>query len=265
MSIRYPYHRYLAYRLLSGDSVDDLRAHIRDLEYCPPSREEIAAVDNDLSRMRLSSVDPRKELGLEFFDRQGPSITAMYWLVETPLARGVAEKMLLDRVDTRVVASVIGYKFDTRVTVEAVNMFRDGFWDTINLGPVDFATYFHAAGQRKPDPPPSLVPLTQRPQYSGWSQGFVPTEEDLSVEEMIRNIAVDSYFRFKELSSKSDVDSQKQALGFAGMVLKTAPTAMRKANAKRVDDVPALMPLLTYPQDTVPTIEELDNDVDDDQ
>lgn len=263
MSTRYPYHRYLAYRLLSGDSVDDLRAHIRDLEYHPPSRDDVVAMDNEISRLQLSGRDPRKEMGLEFFDRQGPSTTAMYWLVETPLARGVAEKMLLDRVDTRAVASVLGYKFDTRVTVESVNMFRDGFWDTINLGPVDFAAYFHAAGKRKPDPPPSLVPLTQRPHYSGWSQGHLPTEDDLSVEEMIRNIAVDSYFRFKELSSRPDVDSQRQALGFAGMVLKTAPTAMRKANAKRADDVPALMPLLTYPQDSVPTIEELDNDVDD--
>jgi hypothetical protein len=88
----------------------------------------------------------------------------------------------------------------------------------------------------------------------------VPGDDELSVEDMIRNIAVDSYFQFKELSSRQDVDSKRQALVFAGMVLKTAPTAMRKA--RKTDAPPPLAPLLSYPEDNVPTIEELDNDVD---
>jgi hypothetical protein len=262
--VRYPYHRYLAYRLLSGDGIDEVRDHIRDLEFHPPSVDDAEALRSEITFMSVSGRDVREELGLSFFDRKSPSTESMLWIVETSLAREVAEKMLLDRVDTRVISSVLSYKFDARVTVEAVNMFRDGFWDTITLGPVDFAAYFHAAGQRKPDPPPALVPFEQRRHYASWSNGHVPSEEDLSVEEMIRNIAVDSYFRFKELSSRKDVDSQKQALNFAGMVLKTAPTAMRRAQARREDEIPPLLPLLTYPEDSVPTIEELNNEVDDD-
>lgn len=257
---RYPYHRYLAYQLLNGDDVDAVVAHMRDLEFVPPRRADVERLAYDVAKASLAREDLRAELGLGFFDEPGPSLDAMFWLVETVAARAVAEKMLLDRVEPRVVAAVVGHKFNARVTVEAVDMFRNGFWDTVTLSPVDFAEYFHLGGQRKPDPPPTRVPLNQRPSYVSWSEGVVPDDDSLSVEDMIRNIAVDSYFQFKELASRQDTDSKRQALSFAGMVLKTAPTAMRKA--RKTDAPPPLAPLLEYPQDTVPTIEELDNDVD---
>lgn len=258
---RYPYHRYLAYQLLNGDAVDAVVAHMRDLEFITPCRDDVERLALDIARASLAHEDLRQTLGLGFFDEPGASLDAMFWLVETVAARNAAEKMLLDRVEPRVVAAVIGHKFSARVTIESVDMFRDGFWDTITLSPVDFAEYFHTGARRKPDPPPPRVPLNQRPSYTSWAEGVVPDDEDLSVEDMIRNIAVDSYFQFKELSSRPDTDSKRQALGFAGMVLKTAPTAMRKA--RKTDAPPPLAPLLSYPEDTVPGIEEIDNDVDD--
>jgi hypothetical protein len=258
---RYPYHRYLAYQLLNGDDVDAVISHMRDLEFIAPRRPDVEKLSADISRSHLAGENLRQAMRLEFFDDAGPSLEAMFWLVETMSARSVAERMLLDRVDTKTVAAVLAHKFDVRVSVDAVEKFRDGFWDTVTLSPVDFAEYFHIGGRRKPDPPPTRVPLNQRPSYVSWSEGVVPDDDSLSVEDMIRNIAVDSYFQFKELSSRPDVDSKRQALSFAGMVLKTAPTALRKT--RKNEAPPPLAPLLEYPQDTVPTVEELDNDVDD--
>lgn len=258
---RYPYHRYLAYQLLNGDDPSTVCSHMRDLEFTPPRTRDVEKLAKSIAMANLSGENLRQDLNLGFFDEAGPSLDAMFWLVETVSARRVTEKMLLDRVDPKVVAAVVGHKFDTRVTIESVAMFRDGFWDTVTLSPVDFADYFHLGGARKPDPPPARVPLNQRPSYASWNEGVVPDDDELTVEDMIRNIAVDSYFQFKELSSRPDVDSRRQALGFAGMVLKTAPTAIRKA--RKPEAPPPLAPLLVYPSDNVPTIEELDNDVDD--
>ncbi len=257
---RYPYHRYLAYQLLNGDDVSAVCRHMSDLEFTPPRAADVETLSREFARASMSRENLRQTLRLGFFDEPSQALDAMFWLVETVAARRVAERMLFDRVSAGVVAAVVGHKFDARVSVEAVEMFRDGFWDTITLSPVDFAEYFHLGGARKPDPPPTRVPLSQRPSYTSWSEGLVPGDDELSVEDMIRNIAVDSYFQFKELSSRQDVDSKRQALVFAGMVLKTAPTAMRKA--RKTDAPPPLAPLLSYPEDNVPTIEELDNDVD---
>jgi len=263
--IIYPYHRYMAYRLVSGDRPGEVCKNIEDLGFLPPKLSDVEKLRDNMTRARISGSDLFKELKLEVFERTGPSADAMYWIVETPAARASAEAMLIDRVDLKAVAAVLGHKFNARVTAESVEMFRDGFWDTVTLTPMDFSFYFRLGGKKKPEPPPERVPLSHREHYTSWRNGVVPGDEEISVEEMIRSIAVDSYFQFKELSSRPDPESRKQALSFASMVLKTAPVAMRKSSAKNGLQVPALAPILTYPADTALSLEDLEDAREDDQ
>jgi hypothetical protein len=258
---RYPYHRYLTYLVLSGENTDDVISNLSDLEYVPPEAADVDAI-RDGFRGRLFTADLRESLGLSFFDGDSSSTLHMFWIVETAAVRSCAEHLLLDRVDPDAVSTILGLKFGREVTRRGVEMFRDGFWDTTTLTAVDFTNYFRRGGKRKPDPPPSAVPLTQRPAYAAWAEGIIPDETQLPVEDMVRSISVDSYFRFKNLSSRPDVDSQRQALSFASMVLKTGTaqkqlSAIAKARGKGAGTDMSLKPMLEYPDNPVPTLADL--------
>lgn len=247
---RYPYHRYLTYQVLNGDDVDDVIGHMRDLEYAPPLSEDIEEMCGHLRRRRVTHA-VRERHGVLFFDDEAMDI--VNWIVETPVARTCAERMLLDRVHPKHVATILGLKFGLRVSALAIDRFRDGFWDTATLTNVDFAEYFRLGGRRKPEPPPTS--LASRPAYSAWREGLIPDEEDLSPDAMIREIQVDAFMRYKETSDRND---HKTAMDYAKLVLKTAPARKSLYEAKRTTgDVMAIKPLLKYPEETVATIGEL--------
>ena len=254
---RYPYHRYLAYQLLNGDAVADVIAHMRELEYIPPLPEDVDELAGHVRRQRAYK-DARARYQVEFFDAKTPSADEMRWLVETPRARTCIERLLLDRVYPEYVATIASLKFGRKMTMQAVEFFRDGFWDTSLLTTVDFAEYFRLGAQTKPEPPPEAVSLATRPQYAAWKQGLQPSDEELSPEVMVREIQVDAFMRFKELSSRADFDTAKR---WAELVLKTAPArrAISEAKIGSRPDLLAVKPVLDYgpcPQHT-PSLGEL--------
>ena len=252
---RYPYHRYLAYLLIGGDDTATVIAHLRDLEYVPPLAEDVEELRAQINRLRALR-DLRARYGVEFLGAQSPAATLMRWLVETPHARTCTERLLLDHVQPAGVATIIGLKYgQPTMSAQAIEYFRDGFWDTALLTHVDFSAYFHMGAQTKPEPPPEAVSLATRPQYAAWKQGLHPGDEELSPETMVRELQVDAFMRFKELSSRANFRDAKL---WAELVLKTASArrSLKEAKVGSGGDF-ALRPLLKYPEQHVPTLGEL--------
>ena len=255
---RYPYHRYLAYQVLNGDSVKEIIEHMVELEYTAPAAGDVEELRALLLR-QIVTRERRSSFGVLFLDETSPSLDQMFWLVETPPARTCAERLLLDRVHPRHAATILGLKFNEKLTTKAVEMFRDAFWDTSVCTPIDFADYFRMTRDgRKPDPPPESVTLTTRPQYSAWKQGLHPEEDELTPEAMVREIQVDAFMNFKEMMSGTSKDLNKAKV-MADLVLKTAGARKSLADSRRgkSDGIPEIRPLLTYPSQDVPTIGDL--------
>jgi len=253
MTLSYPYHRYLAYRIWQGDGFEEVREHLGELEYIPPSIDDVKSVRERLDSCARGHLNPGvrvfEEYGLKIFEEKSPSSDMMYWIVETPVARTCAERLLLDRVHPQDVAVILRLKYNDRITEKSVNMFRDGFWDTCLLTPIDFAAYMGLSGHRHKRPP-SSVSLATRPDYSAWKEGLIPS---LGIEEMLREIQVDAFMRFKESSAEHD---DKSAMDWAKLVMKTGPVSMAvRAKDKSSDNtIFDVKPIFEYPDYSVPTL-----------
>lgn len=246
---RYPYHRYLTYLVLLGEDVDDVIENLCELEYIPPKREDVEELITHLRRRRVTN-ETYKRHGVDFFTES--SIDKVNWIVETPPARTVVERMLLDRVAPKAIATVISLKFGVTMPAVTIDRFRDGFWDTLHLTSYDFSEYFRLGSGRKPDPQPTS--LVTRPAMSAWRQGLVPDDDELSPDAIVREIQVDSFMRFKEMAERND---HKLALDYAKMAIKTAPARRLIAEAKVGTKVPPVTQMLFDPEHEVATLGDL--------
>lgn len=250
---RYPYHRYLTYLVLEGE--EDIPGHLSALEYIPPLDEDVDELRTRLNRPVNRGL--RKKYDVLFFDDENMDV--VYWLVETVPARTCAERLLLDRVHPKHVATVLSLKFNEKVTEATVDRFRRGFWDTSVLTPTDFTAYFRMGGERKPDPPPGS--LETRAHYSAWKEGLLPDEEALSPDSMIREVQVDAFMVYKRHLNQHD---HKTAIDFARLLLKTAGTRAGLTR-KTGSGVPPIKPILEYGDNHVPTLGELHSEYSEEQ
>ena len=250
----YPYHRYLTYRLVNGDTADEVIDHLHGLRYIPPTPGDVEELMGLHSR-RVMTPDLRKRLGIGIFDSK--SMAPVYWLVETPGVRTAAERLLLDGVQPRHVATILSAKFDNRMTTSVVEMFRDGFWDTLALSRGDFSNYFHLGNLRFPEPPPESVSLATRSNYTAWKDGVYAGDDELGPDAIVREIQVDAFMRYKESVDRND---PKTAMEWAKLALKTAPARRSIAESKVGTKIPDIKMILEYPNERVPTIGELHTD-----
>jgi hypothetical protein len=222
---------------------------MRDLEYIPPRLDDVAELVGRLRR-RVFDENLKETYGVAFFDDKSESHGLMNWIVTTLVVRTCAERMLLDRVSPRHIATILGLKFNEALTIKSVEMFRDGFWDTTRLTPIDFENYFQLAGTHKPKPPPTS--LAMRAAHSAWREGLSPDEEELSPESMVREIQTDAFMRFKEAGG-----DLKSAKPWAELVLKTAPARKALTDSGRSGPLPGVLPVLEYPENHVPSLGDL--------
>lgn len=253
---RYPYHRYLRYLILEGDGVDEISGHLADLGFTPPPADELRLLVDTLRTGRLMTAGWRRECDVVMFDDDSRDLGTCYWLVETSVARAVAERLLLDGVNLRHCAQVLRIKFGREVSDEAVSLFRDGFWDTKTLTLIDFAAYYELGRGRKPDPPPKGVPLALRPAFAAWDNGVIPGEDELATDDIVRAIQVDAYMRYARASTIPSPQSQDEARKWAAIALKVSAVKAKTLGKKR-SDLPDLRPAVYYPAQHVPTLAEL--------
>lgn len=261
---RYPYHRYLTYLVLNGDDVDDIIDHIADLEFLPPARSDVIELQSAFRRRRRVTPETRQRLDVAFFDEDSPALDTALAIVETPVMRTAIERLLLDRVPDKTIATIASLKFSRSISADAVAMFRRGFWDTNALDPVDFAEYFRRGNSRKPDPPPESVTLNTRPHYAAWKHGVHPGVDELSPDAMVREIQVDAFMHFKEASSGATAN-MATAKAMAELVLKTTSATKNIAAGRKgkTDSIPDLQPLLTHPTAAVATLGDLHSEYSD--
>jgi hypothetical protein len=254
---RYPYHRYLTYQVLNGDSVSEIIKHMRELEYIPPEKADVEEMRQQLLRRRVTKI-VREKHDVMFFDEGSPSHEQMFWMVETTTVRTCAERLLIDRVHPKHIATILSAKFNEKLTQKSVELFREAFWDVVVLTPIDFSDYFRMGRQRKPEPPPETVSLATRSAYAQWKQGLHPDDDELSPDLMIREIRVDSFMHYKELSSGPAKDLTK-AKQMAELVLKTAGANKALADSRKGKStaIPDLAPKLVYPSQEVATLGDL--------
>lgn len=260
---RYPYHRYLTYLVLNGDAIDDIVDHVADLEFVPPARDDVVELRSALRRRRVTA-EVRAHHDVTFFDDESPALDTAFWLVETPAPRTAVERLLLDRVPDKTIATIATLKFGRSISSGAVDTFRRGFWDTNALTPVDFSDYFRRAGSRKPDPPPEAVSLTTRPHYAAWKHGLHPDVSELSPDAMIREIQVDAFMMAKEAMSGA-TKNMSVAKAMAELVIKTTSATKNIAAGRKgkTDSIPDLQPLLVHPTADVATLGDLHSEYSD--
>lgn len=246
----YPYHRYLCYQAVNGDDVDDIVRHMSELSYIPPAREDVEEICDRFAGRRVTSKI-REEYGISFFDEA--AFKSVSLIVQDLGARTAAERLLINRVSARHIATIVGMKYNISVSARAVELFRDGFWDTLNLSATQFREYFSSGGVGHVKPPPRAVSLATRPVYSAWREGLYPEDEELPVDVMLREMQVDAFLSFKEKLSQDD---RLGAASYAQLVLKSTPVRAEFLGRKKADPND-LKAVLHYPKTSLATLADL--------
>ena len=254
--MRYPFHRYLRYLLLEGDDVDEIHEHIGNLGYIPPLKEDLQDMLGPMSAYQVVDDSVREEHGVLFFDEPCPSRDGMYRIVEEPRVRTLAEKLLLDKVPNRDVATILSHKFDGRFDIKAVNMFQSGFWDTVTLAPLDFYAYFQS-GNRSMPMGGKAGTIDERGMLAAWREGVHPEDEELTIDKMMKSLTFDSYFQFKENQATPSPDKQEQARKWASVFMRAAGASKSLGIAGQKNKANEIKPILTYSEVNPPTLADL--------
>ena len=252
---RYPYHRYLRYLILEGDDVHEICDHFVDLGYPAPRREDVAELVSSIRDGRMVDDHLREQHGVTFFDDGGPVMVGMYLIVETPEVRTMTERLLLDRLPSSSIASILSFRFDERISAESVERFRDAFWDTVTLSNLDFFRYFNMTGGKVRQN--KVGALKERPLISSWEEGLHPDEDSLSVDDMLRSVTVDSFMHFKKSQEIPTAENAAMARGWANtfMVAAKAGRAARLSSLRKKES--GIKPILQYTAGEAPSLADL--------
>lgn len=262
---RYPYHRYLRYLVIDGERTDEIQSHLSDLDYAPPTTEDVDFLRRTLVTGRIVDDAWRERCEVDMFEESSDDMTMAHKIVETGVMRGVCERALLDRVPVRHVSTILTLKFGLRVTERAVSLFRRGWWDTETLSIIDFANYYRAKGDRKPDPPAG-VPVHMRGAAAAWEHGILPAEDELSTEDIVRALQVDAFMHYERARMVPSPAMQNEARKWAALALKTSQIRAPKTVKTDQPSLPGLKAQVYYPEQHAPSLADLEQpgDTDDD-
>lgn len=248
---------------MEGDEAAEIASHLVDLGYIAPTDDDVEFLYNTLVKGRLIDDGWRARCDVDMFDEQSPEMDQAHWIVETETVRACVERALFDRVPVRHVATIATLKFGRTVSERAVSLFRRGWWDTEELTTLDFAAYFALQGQRKPDPPEG-VPLHMRPAAAAWNAGILPSEDDLSTDDIVRALQVDAFMHYERARVIPSPSSQDEARKWAIIALRTSAIRKPKVVKKEQAELPGLKPAVYYPQHSTPSLADLEQAADDD-
>lgn len=262
---RFPYHRYLRYRVLEGDSFEDVCDNLEGLGFSTPDEEDYAFLVQTLVSGRLINDAWRERCDVTMFDETSPDMDLCIWIAEDEHVRDCLQRALFERVPVRHCATILTLKFGRTVTEKAVSLYRHGWWDTEELTVIDFMHYWQRGSSSKPDPPP--VPLHLRPAASAWQNGVLPSEDELSTDDIVRTIQVDAFMAFAEARQTNTPASADEARKWALLAMRTSQIRKPKTAAKDKSQtaLPGLKPLVYHPKNEAPSLADLEQPDDDDQ
>jgi hypothetical protein len=200
--------------------------------------------------------DVKKEHGVLFFDEDCPSRDGMYDIVENASVRTLAEKLLLERVPNKDIATILGHKFDKSFDIKAVNLFQSGFWDTVTLSSLDFHAYFRMGNKPLPRSGKAGT-LDEKGMMAAWREGVHPESEELTIDKMMQSLTFDSYFQFKENQATPSPEKQDQARKWATVFMRAAGASKSLGVAGQRKRVNEIKPILKYSSTEPPTLADL--------
>lgn len=254
---RYPYHRYLRYLVLDGERTEEIQTHLSDLDYAPPSDEDVDFLRDTLVTNRIVDDAWRARCEVDMFDEVDDDMTMAHKIVETGVMRKVCEQALLERVPVRHVSTILTLKFGFKVSERAVSLFRRGWWDTEALSLIDFAAYFRAKGERKPDPPVG-VPVHMRSAAAAWAHGILPSEDEMSTDDIVRALQVDAFMHYERARSVPSLAMQAEARKWAQLALRTSQIRAPKTLKNEKDQLPGLQAKVYYPERSAPSLADIE-------
>lgn len=200
---RYPYQRFLEQLCREGRDPDDIRQTLHGCGYAKiPPREFVA----DL----ISSLDGSKND--ELFNSEELRIAL-------PLIR---KKSAFDyvrrahRLDDDELIALVKHKFNIIVTDEALNAFKQAFWDLESLSHMDAVQYFSENKEAKS--PRDEVPIRDAPNFHAYQDG---EKVELDPEKIYEELQADAYFKYKSYLDRATPSSQQEARRWAEFLMKT--------------------------------------------
>lgn len=126
-------------------------------------------------------------------------------LSEDPLMYRYITSLALARINDKDIELIVGSKFNPDYSVEDINLFLHYFFDVKSWSVKDKQEYVSKVTD------PSLKEiykdsLKHDKEYIMWKLGG---KADLSIEEMMKDMAQDSYYNFKEKSRREPDEAQK--------------------------------------------------------
>lgn len=243
--------------MLDGLEEEEIIEHLgQELDFIPPTSEDVRFLVSTLRVGKIIDDEYRKKCDVDLFDEDSEDLRLAFWVVENEDVREAACRCLHDGISARNVGTILSMKFGKTITEGAVSIFRRGFWDTVGLTKIDFHHYFVLGNVHEPDPP--SVPLHMRTAAAAWDEGILPSEEDLSSDEIIRTIQVSSFMEFSRLRDSESPCDKKEMFKWASFALKASLVA--KPKKQKSDDfvIPGLRDYTIHHADqSVPSIDDI--------
>ena len=180
-------------------------------------------------------------MGVGFFVEESHALDDMWKIVRTMDVRRKVEKLLLEDIQPSVVSDIVGHRFGVSISSHAVNLFRDGFWDTRLLTREEMYS-FMAGHLNMP------VPQAMRQVYVKWIEG---QDVDVDDEAMYRHIQTDAFMRYITMADDEDHEEARKyaklAMGAAEKKRKVAPPKKRRREISNLvfDDRQIMAPSLS--------------------
>ena len=262
---RYPYHRYLRWLALEGESAKQIQGHVADLGFVRPRLEDLEEIVRTCTQGQMTnaygaveSAQWRQHCDVEIFDEAQDSedLDRCYSIVETAPLRALAERFLIERMALHHIATVLNLRANAKLTEESIRLFRDCFWDTKTLTSIDFRNYY-TLGRIEREVPHDFVPIAQQPAAAAWEAGILPDDSELSTDDIVRSIQVASYMKFMKAVNDDTPGQDKFAVTWAKMAMQSSQMQRSKKIEKKQSDLPKMMTRVSYPSQTITTLQQI--------
>lgn len=237
----FPYTNYLKYLLFLGRTPENIISHITDIGYIPPSTEyiqwfvstklEILTEANRLNEGKEVTAKNQealaKKLGVDLLyryklgkladsDKLKIDMDGCFNIVGDAHIRDIVEALLLRNLKPVDISACLSNSEIMSITGDAIEFYRLYFWDTVNIGRVDWKEYLDKISDKK-EKYLKVLSLYKKADYIKWKMGLT-TRVDYS--SMLEDMLSGLYFKFSEMITSENTDTVIKAAKLADTAIK---------------------------------------------
>jgi len=241
--------------------VDEVVDAIDSIFLIPPTEEDVAELRADIYDGRNIDSKWREACDTSVFFDKSRDMSLCIWIAENSDTSLLAQRLLLDGISCLHASTIISIKSGRNVTQNSVSLFKKCFWDTDELSRIDFNNYYSLGGYTSPDPPMG-VPLSMRPHMAAWQNGIIPGDDEVSTEDIIKTIQIDSFMTYQKSRVSTCRKEREESIKWANLALKTSSVRNGMSNTKKDDQ--DIKIIVKYPQLNVVSLEEINQEDEED-